>query len=267
MRRLIMAGLVAWMPNVDGAMAQGTKETVRLTPPAGALAVPFQTGEKLEYNVHFGPLKVGQGSMEVMGIVPVRGHDAWHTRLRVKGGIPLARVDDLFESWIDVGTFSSLRFVQDLSEVGKDRERHYEFFPERQTFTENNKPEQPAALNPLDDGSFLYFVRTVPLEVGQTYEFNRYFRPDRNPVTLKVLRRETIKVPAGTFNTLVLQPIIKTSKLFADGGQALIWISDDSLRMMVQMKTKLSFGSLNLYLTSLRLTAPSQPTTPDDSTR
>jgi hypothetical protein len=55
---------------------------------------------------------------------------------------------------------------------------------------------------------------------------------------------------------LVLQPVIKTSKLFADGGQALIWLSDDSLRIMVQMKTKLSFGSLNLYLTSLRITPP-----------
>jgi len=255
-RQIVLGAMLCVAPNVEALAAQAGQGAVVVTP-AATLPVPFQVGEKLDYNVNFGPIRVGQGSMEVMGILPIRGLDAWHTRLRVKGGIPLARVDDLFESWIEVSSFNSLRFVQDLSEVGKDRERHYEFFPERKTFSENGKPEQPSVEQPLDDGSFLYFIRTVPLEVGKTYEFNRYFRPDRNPVTIKVLRRETITVPAGTFTTLVLQPVIKTSKLFADGGQALIWLSDDSLRIMVQMKTKLSFGSLSLYLTSLRV-APAE---------
>lgn len=256
-RRIVLGAMLCVAPNVEVLAAQSGQAAAAVAAPAATLPVPFQVGEKLDYNVNFGPLRVGQGSMEVMGILPVRGLDAWHTRLRVKGGIPLARVDDLFESWIEVSSFNSLRFVQDLSEVGKDRERHYEFFPDRKTFSENGKPEQPSVEQPLDDGSFLYFIRTVPLEVGKTYEFNRYFRPDRNPVTIKVLRRETITVPAGTFTTLVLQPVIKTSKLFADGGQALIWLSDDSLRIMVQMKTKLSFGSLSLYLTSLRV-APAE---------
>ncbi|MBV6521171.1 MAG: hypothetical protein MNPFHGCM_01298 [Gemmatimonadaceae bacterium] len=256
-RRLALALLLFALPMVNALAMQSASGN-----PGAATApfpVPFMVGEKLDYNVHFGPLRVGHGSMEVMGIVPVRGRDTWHTRLRVKGGIPLARVDDLFESWIDMASFNSLRFVQDLSELGRDRERHFEFFPDRKTFSENGKPEQPSVDQPLDDGSFLYFVRTVPLEVGKTYEFNRYFRPDRNPVTIKVLRRETITVPAGTFTALVLQPVIKTSKLFADGGQALIWLSDDSLRIMVQMKTKLSFGSLSLYLTSLRLSPAEIP--------
>lgn len=260
---VLLVALVA--PNAVPLPGQTTRDGTMQEPPPGAFPVPFVVGEQFNYNVHFGPLKVGEGSMEVLGIESVRGHEAWHTRLRVSGGIPLARVDDRFESWIDVKSFSSLRFVQDLKELGKERERHYEFYPDRQVFTENNKPEQPSVENPLDDGSFLFFVRTVPLEVGKTYEFNRYFRPDRNPVIVKVLRREKIKVPAGTFETLVLQPIIKTSKLFADGGQALIWLSDDSLRIMVQLKTKLSFGSLNLYLSSLRITAPPVPqeTLPD----
>ena len=42
--------------------------------------------------------------------------------------------------------------------------------------------------------SFLYFLRTIPLDVGETYTFDRYFRPDRNPVTIKVLRTERIRV-------------------------------------------------------------------------
>ncbi len=50
------------------------------------------------------------------------------------------------------------------------------------------RTESPSSLRfpaPLDDGSFLYFVRTIPLEVGQTYNFDRYFNPKANPVTIR----------------------------------------------------------------------------------
>ncbi|MEO5568054.1 MAG: DUF3108 domain-containing protein, partial [Gemmatimonadaceae bacterium] len=104
----------------------------------------------------------------------------------------------------------------------------------------------------------LYFIRTVPLVVGETYEFNRYFRPDRNPVRIKVLRKERIEVPAGKFETIVVQPIIKTKGIFSENGHAEVWLADDSTRIMLQMKSRLSFGSLNLYLKSYKPTP--QPT-------
>jgi hypothetical protein len=126
-------------------------------------------------------------------------------------------------------------------------------FPERSTFREGDGEEEPSVAHPLDDGAFLYFVRTLPLEVGQTYTFDRYFRPDRNPVVVKVLARETIRVPAGTYHTLVIQPIIKSRGVFSERGEARIWLSDDPQRIMVQMKTKTKIGSLNLYLRSVRL--------------
>src|SRR6188508_2888985 len=77
---------------------------------------------------------------------------------------------------------------------------------------------------------------------------SRYFNPASNPVTIKVLRRETITVPAGTFKTVVLQPTFQSKGIFSKNGQAEVWISDDAHKIMVQMKSKLSFGSLNLFL-------------------
>ncbi|HYW51260.1 MAG TPA: DUF3108 domain-containing protein, partial [Gemmatimonadaceae bacterium] len=76
--------------------------------------------------------------------------------------------------------------------------------------------------------------------------------PDRNPVRIVVLRRERITVPAGTFNTIVIQPIIKAKGLFSEGGKAQVWLTDDSARVMVQMKSSLPVGSLNLYLREYR---------------
>ena len=211
--------------------------------------VPFDTGERLTYDVRFGGIKVGTGRMEVVGTQDIRGRESWHTRFTVKGGIPFYKVNDRLESWIDTRTFESLRFVQDLEEGSRDRERFYEIYPDRATYSEKGEVEHaPSVDDPLDDAAFLYFVRTIPLEVGKTYEFNRYFRPDRNPVKIRVLRKERVKVPAGTYETVVIQPVIKSRGIFSEKGHAEMWLTDDPRRLLVQMKTDLSIGSLSLYL-------------------
>jgi hypothetical protein len=215
--------------------------------------VPFGVGERLEYDVRFGKLHVGSGSMEVADVQDVRGRSTWHTIFQVRGGTFFYRVNDQYESWIDRHTGNSLRFKQDLNEGRRDVERAFEIFPERAAFQSNGVDTmQVSVKNPLDDGSFLYFLRTIPLAVGETYTFERYFRPDRNPVTIKVLRKEHIEVPAGEFDAIVVQPVIKTSGIFSENGHAEIWLSDDENRIMLQMKSGLSFGSLNLYLKSYR---------------
>jgi hypothetical protein len=215
--------------------------------------VPFGPGERMEYDVRFGSIRVGNAHMEVVGLDNVRGRPAWHTAFWVQGGNFLYRVNDVYESWMDAETLSSLRFVQELEEGGKDTERRFEIYPERSVFVQTSKKpakEEKSVSQPLDDGSFLYFIRTIPLEVGQTYDFNRYFRPDRNPVRIRVLRKERVKVPAGTFNAIVIQPVIKTKGIFSENGHAEIWLSDDDRRIMLQLKSRLSFGSLNLFLKS-----------------
>jgi hypothetical protein len=219
------------------------------------LRVPFEVGESLTYDVRFGAVKVGTGRMRVLGQDSIRGRTAWHVRFSVTGGTFFYKVNDINESWMDVQTLNSLRFVQDLSQGSRDRERRYEIYPERAVYQElvRGTEERPSVSEPLDDGSFLYFIRTVPLVVGQSYTFNRYFRPDRNPVVIRVLRRERVRVPAGEFDAIVVQPIIKTTGIFSEGGQAEIWLSDDDKRMMLQMRSRLSFGSLNLYLRAYRL--------------
>ena len=225
----------------------------------GRMAAPWDVGEKLEDQVKFSFLTVGAGSMEVVGIEEIRGRDAWHTQFKMEGSKFGYDVSYLFDSWGDVASFASLRFHSDADQNGKERVKRYEIFPDRMAYVEetpnaNGTAEQKSVENPLDDGSFLYFIRTVPLEVGKTYEFQRYFRPDRNPVTIKVLRREKVKVPAGEFEAIVIQPIINTpgKTMFSKGGNAHIWLSDDDKRYMLQMKSNLPVGSINLFLRAIR---------------
>ncbi|HET9013052.1 MAG TPA: DUF3108 domain-containing protein, partial [Gemmatimonadaceae bacterium] len=73
------------------------------------IPVPFGVGERLEYDVKFGKLRVGSGSMEVADVQDVRGRSAWHTIFQVRGGTFFYRVNDQYESWIDRYTGNSLR--------------------------------------------------------------------------------------------------------------------------------------------------------------
>ena len=188
--------------------------------------------------------------MLLAGTDTIRGHTAWRAIFTISGGTLFFRVRDSTVSWFDTATLSSLRFVQHINEGRYHADRDYSIYPERATYARLDKPEVPSVREPLDDASFLYFLRTVPLEVGQTYKFDRYFQPEGNPIIIHVLRRERVTVPAGTFNAIVVQPQIKTAGIFSEKGHAEVWLADDSTHMMLMLKSGLSFGSLNLYLTS-----------------
>jgi hypothetical protein len=247
-KRLFAASLFLAMP----VTAQDGAQSVVSAP----ARVPFNVGERLEYDIKFSgvPWNVGRGAMEIAKVDTIRGRETWHTVFSIRGGIPGYRVNDRYESWIDRQTLSSLRYMQDINEGGYHPDRLFEIYPERLVFTLNNQEPQPTVENPLDDGSLLYYLRTVPLRVGMDTSFNRYFKPEVNPIRIRVLRRERIKVPAGEFNAIVVQPMFK-SKIFADDGRAEVWLSDDDNRIMLQMKSKVSIGSLSLYLKSYRPTA------------
>jgi len=257
-------------PSPGSAVVAADTPAAGAAPSAGAAttaapaiaSVPFGVGERLEYQVKLGPVGVGNGSMEILELADVRGWPTYHIQFRVEGGIPFARVNNRLESWLDVGQLVSRRFEQDQHEVRFRRHRIFEIFPEERRWEiVDSDDEGPLASElPLDDVSFLYFVRTIPLEVGQTYTYNRYFRESGNPVVLHVLRKETVRVPAGTFETVVVQPIIQTSGLFGDGGRAEVYFTDDDRRLLVQMKSSVPvIGSLSLHLTSYRAGRPATP--------
>jgi Protein of unknown function (DUF3108) len=213
--------------------------------------VPFAVGEELTYKATFGGLPAGSAHMRVDGIEIIRGRPAYHVLFSIDGGVPFYRVHDRYESWIDVQTLASLRHRQDISEGRYKRNTTYEIFPERASFQKDDEPMEASVANPLDDGSFIYAVRTARVRVGETRHDDRYFRPDRNPVVLTGLRQDTVTVNAGTFVTTVVRPSIKANGLFSENGDAQIWFSDDAGRYPVQVKTKFSKFSLTLTLQSV----------------
>lgn len=222
-------------------------------PPPPHQRVPFAVGERFEYRVKLGILNVGQATMEVLGVDTVRGEPAWHVVFTVRGSaLGFYSLNDSLQSWIGIRDFASLRFIQDNEENGRQRYRRYEFHPDRGFWIRNGTDTVATVEQPLDDASFFYFARTIPLEVGRTYDFHRYFQRDRNPVTIRVLQRQHVTVPAGRFATIVVRPIFQTRGLFAQGGEAYIWFSDDEARIPVKIRSRLPFGTLEMQLRARR---------------
>jgi hypothetical protein len=216
-----------------------------------AAPVPFAVGEELVYRATFGGVPAGTARMRVEGIVPLRGRHAYHVVFTLDGGIPFFRVHDRYESWIDVETLASLRHRQQISEGRYRRTTTYEIYPERAEYQKNDEPPQPSVGDPLDEGSFLYAMRMAGLRVGETRSDARYFRPDRNPVVLTAVRQETVTVGAGTFVTTVVRPTIRASGLFAEDGEAQVWLADDASRYPVQVRARFARLSLALTLSSV----------------
>jgi len=214
----------------------------------------------MEFSVSWGRVRLGEGSLEVEGIEAIDGRETYRVAMEMWGGPPFYRVDDRQVSWIEPRPLESVRFEQHLSEGSYHRNTRYLFDLDEMTYDrldlvdgEWKAREKETGVEifegVLDDISFLYLARLLPLEVGQRYEFDRYFKESGNPVVIEVLRREEIRVPAGTFQTIVVRPIIQTGGAFGDGGEAELYLTDDARRTIVRLKTSMAVGAGNLYLT------------------
>lgn len=231
------------------------------SPDAFAERWPFAVGERAEYDVAFGPVRVGRGRLAVEAVDTVRGTPAYRLAFEIDGGPFFYKVDDRTVSWLATGPYRSMRFEQVLHEGGYERHRRYDLDHDRRTVTRQDWDEEAGVYRPhpterdlpipvgaLDEISYLYLIRTLPLDVGRSYSFDDYFEEDGNPVVIQVLRRERVRLRAGTFETIVVRPIIQTEGIFGEAGAGELYITDDDRRLIVMLKSRMKMGELTLYL-------------------
>jgi hypothetical protein len=213
---------------------------------------PFGVGERFEYAAKFGMLSVGSAAIEVASIDTVRNQTAYHFRFTLDGSLPFFKINTVLESWTSTGDFHSLRFRRDNKQNSKRYLDSWEILADsgyQRRVEPEPKPAARTPADPLDDAAFLYFVRTTPLEVGKTYKFDRYFRTERNPIVIHVLKRESMELPDGSkVPCLVLNPVIGEGGLFGERAEARLWLTDDVRRIPVQIRSRYSFGTITLKL-------------------
>ena len=218
-------------------------------------SLPFGVGERFVYNAKLGFITLGQGAVEVLRREEYRGRDAFVFRFRLAAGNRFYRLDDQLESWTGVDGLVSLRLLKTLNENGKVRVRDELIYPDSGFVREVGRERtRPTVAEPLDDAAFIYWVRTVDLEVGRTYRFERYYRADRNPILVEVLGREEQELPGGRkVQCLVLHPVIGSGNLMREKNDARLWLSDDERRIPVRIRTRQPFGTITLELKEMTL--------------
>jgi hypothetical protein len=222
-------------------------------------AFPFPVGERMRYGAWYGPFSVGEAVLEVAGIDTVRGVETVRLRFDIEADALTYDLDQTSLSWVGRADFHSRRFEQRTVENDRKRHRLFEIFPDSGFYRQEGVDTNLATVeHPLDDTAFLYWVRTIPFEIGQRYEYGRYFRPDRNPVIIRVLKRERVKVAGKKWNALVVRPAIPHGRgIFAEKSDTRMWISDDDRRVVLAMVSSFSFGTVTMKLKEY--SAPEQP--------
>jgi hypothetical protein len=235
-----------------------------LLSPLGAAAqtparVPFGPGEEAIYQVKLGFINAGEARLAIMGVDTVRGAPTYALEMDLRASALGFKVNNSMLSWLDTRTLATRRLIQDTNQSFYTSYRDYEIFPEERRWERKDNDERATMRTPLplDDLAFIYYVRTLPLVVGETYTLTRYFKDNGNPVVIQVIGKGKRETPAGTFNTIIVKPTIQTTGLFSEGGNAEIHFSDDTHRHVVYLRTELPLvGSLTLQLAQLRAGTP-----------
>lgn len=216
---------------------------------------PFQVGEEYHYTARLGVLTVGEASMAIPRIDTVRGTPTFVLRFTLNGHALFFTVDDTLTSWTGIEDFKSRRFLQKNNEDGSLWLRDRAIFADSGYYrTLGDSARNPTPDVPMDDAAFFYFVRTIPLEVGQTYAFDRYFMKDKNPIIVRVLKRDGCDLPDGRhLQCLVLAPVVKAKGMFSEQAQARVYLTDDELRIPVEIRSRFPFGVISLKLRQMSI--------------
>ena len=65
---------------------------------------------------------------------------------------------------------------------------------------------------------------------------------------MRVLGRDRVTTPAGAFNCVVIEPVLRAGGIFKNKGRLVIWLTDDERRMPVLMRSKVAIGSISVVL-------------------
>ncbi len=215
----------------------------------------YKVGDKLTFEISYFGAVGGTAKLTVVDIQKVNGRDAYHIVSVAKTTKLFSRfyyVRDVIETFIDTKDFYSVGMKIDQHE-GKSKKKSEVIFDHKNSkaiiIKENNRKVVYDIVNGVQDSlSSLFYVRLNDLEVGKDLVFDTYASRKNWQLVVKVLKKERIKVKAGTFNTIKVKPLLKYNDVFINKGDVFIWLTDDERKIPVKMKSKIVIGSITSEL-------------------
>ena len=219
--------------------------TIAATPTP--LQETFGKGETLDYNLTW--LRISGGTARMT----IRAYDD-STKYRItsvaKSGAAFSRfikVRDEIESIVARDNFTTLRYRKKLDEKGEQKEEVTTV--EDGVATRRRKKEKSVKVpTPVYDPiSVIYHLRTLDLSPGARHELTVVADAKVYNVHVKVGKRERVTTPAGTFQTVMVEPTMEHGGVERD-ERLFIWISDDDRRIPVRIRTEVKIGAITATL-------------------
>jgi len=215
----------------------------------GPVVESFNQGETLDYNMAW--LRITGGTAR-MTIAPLNA-DRYRITSIAKSSSGFSRifsVHDSIETIVARGDFSTLKYTKRLDEGG-DKTLEVTTVENGVATRVRKKIKKVRVPRPVYDPiSVIFFLRTLDLTVGKTYEMSVIADARLYSVHARVLRRETISTPAGKFNTLLVEPDMESGGVERE-EKLQIWYTDDARRIPVRIKSDVKFGSVTATLRSM----------------
>lgn len=215
----------------------------------------FKVGEKLTFDVKYGFVTAGVATMQVPQIKRISGREAYHVTFEVNS-VPsfdwIYKVRDRYETYIDVQGIFPWRFEQHIREGGYSRD-FAAFFDQRRGKAKTTEGQYDIPKYVNDIVSAFYLARTFDysdMKVNDKIHLQNFYKDKVYDLDVRFLGKETIEVPAGTFDCIVVEPLVQEGGLFKSEGNIIIWLSNDDLKIPVRVKTKVVVGSIDADLTN-----------------
>jgi hypothetical protein len=199
--------------------------------------LPFAVGERLVYEGRVRGIG-GRGTMWIAGPVEVRGVPTYELHFDFFARVGPLTVSQKSISWLDPERMAALRFEKRERHLLARRDEAVELFPAEQRWRARDGETGASPTSaPLDELSFIYFIRTLSLTSDSTLRFARHFDADRSPTLIRMLGREQVSTPAGSFNTLAVEMRVRDPQHYKGEGTIRFSISDDHCRIPVRIES------------------------------
>lgn len=232
--RSVSRWVILWIPLTLGA--QGS--------------LPFKVGETLHYESRFNLIPTGSAQLQVSGLESMNGDSVYHIEFRVWTNPVLDRVfkiRDRIETWIDAGGLFTRKFSKKVRE-GKYRKEFQATIDYQDSVVTSGTQSFKIDRELRDPYSLLYYLRTLPLKVGDLLAFTTFDNGEFIDFQVTVHRQEMVRVPAGVFRCLVIEPYREGTHLLKNEGDMTIWLTDDEKRLPVKIVSRARFGSIAFRL-------------------
>lgn len=213
----------------------------------------FREGEKLTFEVKYGFVTAGIAEMAIPKIEKLAGRDVYHITFRVNtvpAFDPFFMVRDRYETFLDVEGIFPWRFEQHIREGGFKKD-FSAFFDHRKQVAKTSGGTYDIPLYVNDIMSAFYITRTFDfsdMEVGDKFHLENFYNDKVYPLDVVYHGKERITVEAGTFDCIIVEPLVEEGGLFKSEGNIIVWLTDDELRVPVKVKTKVIIGSIDSEL-------------------